>query len=69
MTQELTNMDSHLRASGPERVRPRASNYFWRPWYARLWWAAAFVCWFVIAIDAFVGRFLPRLTAPFHISC
>src|SRR3546814_2791775 len=28
-----------------EWVRPRASNYLWRPWYAKLWWAAIPIYW------------------------
>jgi hypothetical protein len=26
-------------------VRPRASDYFWKPWYAKLWWAAIPLYW------------------------
>lgn len=26
-------------------ARPRASKWLWRPWYAKLWWAAIVVYW------------------------
>src|SRR5688572_22682039 len=28
-----------------ERVRPRAVDYLWRPWYAKVWWAAIPIYW------------------------
>ena len=35
-------------------ARPRPSDYFWRPWYAKLWWFAAAVFWFVTAVATWV---------------
>lgn len=32
--------------------RLRLRDYFWRPWYARLWWLAAMVYWTICLIGA-----------------
>ncbi|GAA0309593.1 hypothetical protein GCM10009087_19580 [Sphingomonas oligophenolica] len=29
----------------PVRVRPHASAWLWRPWYAKLWWACIAIYW------------------------
>ncbi|WP_239019057.1 hypothetical protein [Sphingobium terrigena] len=39
-----TNTDEPV-APAEEGVRPRASDYLWRPWYAKLWWAAIPIYW------------------------
>ena len=28
-----------------ELVRPKASHWLWRPWYAKLWWTTATIFW------------------------
>ncbi|MDF0487738.1 hypothetical protein PX554_06320 [Sphingomonas sp. H39-1-10] len=49
MTQEIAS-DSHEKDTAASvRVRPRARDYFWRPWYAKLWWAAIPLYWIVVA--------------------
>ncbi|WP_188064358.1 hypothetical protein [Sphingobium sp. KCTC 72723] len=39
-----TNMDEPV-VPAEEWVRPRAADYLWRPWYAKLWWAAIPIYW------------------------
>lgn len=31
--------------AAPLRIRPRASAWLWRPWYAKLWWVLALFYW------------------------
>lgn len=45
-------------ASG-KSLRPR--DYFWRPWYAKLWWGGAAIFWVVVWL---VSWLLPRLFVP-----
>lgn len=60
MTQEIAS-DSHEKDTAASvRVRPRARDYFWRPWYAKLWWSLAFGFWLAVLFDALVVRVLPR---------
>lgn len=49
------------------RKRPRVRDYFLRPWYARLWWAAACAFWLLVAADAFAVHFLPRPDETWHL--
>jgi hypothetical protein len=49
MSQELaSNIDKDSSSTGV-RVRPRAVDCFWRPWYAKLWWAAIPLYWILVA--------------------
>lgn len=51
-----------------ERVRPRAADYLWRPWYAKLWWAAIPTYWLGMAVSSFVpvlGDFFASALAGF----
>jgi len=41
-------------------ARPKASEWLWRPWYAKLWWALTFIYWICLE-----GSFL---LSPDHIS-
>lgn len=61
MTQEIASNNHDKDATKPARVRPRVRDYFWRPWYARLWWSLAFAFWLVVLFDAMVVRVLPRV--------
>ena len=40
----VTNADEPI-VPAEEWVRPRVSDYLWRPWYAKLWWAAIPIYW------------------------
>jgi hypothetical protein len=37
--------DAALEAEAREHQRPRASDWLWRPWYAKFWWTAIVVYW------------------------
>lgn len=47
MTDPSTAIDEHLDTA----LRPRARDWFWHPWYAKLWWGVAGMIW--------IGSFLP----------
>lgn len=60
MSTEFASTEADHGAEKVARKRPRAGDYFWRPRYAKIWWASAFAFWMLMAIDTFVVRFLPR---------
>ncbi|PJG47184.1 hypothetical protein CAF53_02220 [Sphingobium sp. LB126] len=49
MNQEFASNNHEKDTAKPVRVRPRARDYFWRPWYARLWWSAIAFYWGAMA--------------------
>lgn len=52
MTREIQPTDSE-EESPPERVqRAPLSAFLWRPWYARLWWAAIPAYWAGMALSS-----------------
>lgn len=48
-----TNMDEPV-VPPEEGVRQRAADYLWRPWYAKLWWAAIPIYWLGMAASSSV---------------
>ena len=38
------------------KVRVRASNWLWRPWHAKLWWAAILIYWLGMAASLQIPR-------------
>lgn len=52
MTNEATMQSVDEATLGVPAERPRASDYLWRPWYARLWWAAIPVYWIGMAVSS-----------------
>lgn len=47
-------------ASAPDAAPwPRLSDWMWRPWYAKLWWAGAAIFWLAVGLDAMFVSFLP----------
>lgn len=49
--------DSDARNSDSVRFPPRAGDWLWRPWYAKLWWGSAVIFWALIL--AVPGYLLP----------
>jgi hypothetical protein len=45
MTQEAQTQDTEARTPPDAEQRAPLSDYLWRPWYARLWWAAIPAYW------------------------
>ncbi len=60
MNQEIASRTEEKGSAASERLRPRSRDYFWRPWYARLWWSLAFAFWLIVVFDALVAHVLPR---------
>lgn len=51
MTQEIQAQDSEEETPPDAEQRARLSDYLWRPWYARPWWAAIPTYWAGMAIS------------------
>jgi hypothetical protein len=60
MTQEIASTSCDNDTADAARVRPRAYDYYWRPWYAKLWWILATALGLLLVTDATVVRFIPR---------
>lgn len=49
MNQEFASNNHEKSTAKPARVPSRARDYFWRPWHAKLWWAAIPLYWILVA--------------------
>ena len=58
-----TSISPQAEPSRPTIERPRLSDWVWRPWYAKLWWALSAVYW-----TAGVGAFVFQPLADFYAS-
>lgn len=45
MNSEAASLEASESTNRPQRDRPNASDWLWRPGYAKLWWAAIAVYW------------------------
>lgn len=54
MTQEIQMPDIEDGTPRDANQRAALSDYLWRPWYARLWWAAIPVYWAGMAVSPHV---------------
>lgn len=59
MSTEFASTEADQGTGHVVRKQPRAGDYFWRPRYAKIWWATASVFWMLFALDSFVVHFLP----------
>lgn len=58
----------HLSDEAPVASRPSASEWLWRPWYAKVWWSAIPVWWIGMAaasVSEPVARFYDGALAGF----
>lgn len=51
------NVDA-VETDGALADRPRAADWIWRPWYAKLYWSAALLYWSVF-LASWIWRLLP----------
>jgi hypothetical protein len=62
MTQDIASTSPEDGTDTSVRAHPRARDYFWRPWYAKLWWVSIPIYWLILGgfggfqlIDAQIG--------------